>query len=82
MAIPRITVRNATIIGILNMDLSKMTSVKLAPALPIISAINAPSPIPLAISTDASGITASARIYRGIPTTALRGMANGLSVPA
>ena len=82
MAIPRITVRKATIIGILNIDLSSITSVKLAPALPIIKAINAPRPIPLVISTYASGITASARIYNGIPTTALSGMAKGLSAPA
>ncbi len=46
MAIPVITVRKATIIGILNIDLSSITSVKLAPALPIIKAINAPVPIP------------------------------------
>lgn len=68
--------------GILNIDLSNITSVRLAPALPIIKAIKAPRPIPLVIRTDASGITASARIYSGIPTTALSGMANGLSAPA
>ena len=54
---PRITVRKAAIIGVLNMDLSRITSVRLAPALPMISAMTAPIPIPLPSSTDASGIT-------------------------
>ena len=48
----------------------------------LIIAINAPRPIPFVIKTDARGITASARIYSGIPTTALNGMAKGLSAPA
>ncbi|MNN96350.1 hypothetical protein D3C81_2153190 [compost metagenome] len=79
---PKITVRNAAIKGVLNIDLSSITSVRLAPALPIIRAITAPVPMPLSIKTDANGITASARIYKGIPITALNGIANGLSCPA
>ena len=61
-AIPKITIRKAIIIGVRNIDFSKITSVKLAPALPMMSAITAPIPMPLVINTEARGITASARI--------------------
>ena len=56
------TVRKAMSIWFLNIDLSKMTSVKLAPALPMIKVIIAPNPMPLAASAALRGITASARI--------------------
>ena len=62
MAIPKITNKKAIIIGLLNIDLSRITSVRLAPALPMINAIIAPIPIPFAAKAADSGITASARI--------------------
>lgn len=61
------------------MALSKITSVKLAPALPIISAITAPSPIPFAANAALNGITVSARMYSGIPISTAAGIANQLS---
>ncbi|MNJ80994.1 hypothetical protein D3C77_795950 [compost metagenome] len=62
MAMLRITVRNARIMGVLNIDLSRITSVRLAPALPMMRDMTAPMPMPLSSNTDARGITASARI--------------------
>ncbi len=59
------TVKNAMIIGGLNIDRNRITSVKLAPALPMISAMIAPKDIPFSASAALSGITASARIYNG-----------------
>lgn len=62
IAIPRITNKNAAIILFLKIDFKRITSVKLAPALPIIKAITAPSPIPFVTSAALRGITASALI--------------------
>ena len=62
MAIPRMTVRKAAIIWFLKIDLSKMTSVKLAPALPIINAITDPSAMPFCTKAALNGMTASARM--------------------
>ena len=69
------TIRNAAIIWFLKIDFSKITSVRLAPALPIIRAMTAPKLIPLAAKAALSGITASARIYKGIPMIAAIGTA-------
>ena len=80
IAIPRITNKKAAIILFLKIDLRRITSVRLAPALPMINAITAPSPIPLVTSAALKGITASALIYRGIPITAAIGIDNMLSL--
>ena len=57
-------VKNAMIIGFLNIDFNNITSVKLAPALPIINAITAPRPMPFAAKAALKGMTASALIYK------------------
>ena len=63
----------------LNSDFNNITSVKLAPALPMISAIKGPNAMPFAIRAALNGITASALMYKGIPMTAAIGTAHQLS---
>jgi len=69
-----VTVKVATNLG-LNIDDSKFNSGILAPAPPIIKAINAPRLIPLDNNTDPMGIIVSTRIYMGTPIAAATGMA-------
>ncbi len=79
IAIPRTTTRKAIINFVVNMDFKRITSGRLAPALPIINAITAPIPIPFATKAALKGINVTARRYKGIPTTAANGIAAGLS---
>src|SRR5699024_4235144 len=82
VAMAKMTAKNAARSFRVNKERSRISSVRLDPALPIISASTVPAPTPLDIRAAARGMTASARIYNGMPMTAAIGMAKGLSEPA